>query len=202
MNRILSIDLGVNCLASCFTFCKFPPILFRSQSLIQLQRGIQIALFHEQIEQMHVLIEERDKIILPTFENVSSHIVNLSASHKINKIIVGDGFMNHTSQHVFPFHQLFSQIEQKSRPFQITTLLVNEQYTSKVDALSQEEIGYKKKYSGVRRGNVYYRSNGEKIHADVNASINILRKHIETDQNKMAIQKYLRRTIFPMFIEV
>jgi transposase len=202
MNRILAIDLGVNCLAACYTLSKFSPMLFRSQPLTQLQRSIQFFLHQKHEARLSELLAQRDQLIIPTFECISFHIVNISKMYKINKIIVGDGFVNHSIEHVFPFHKLYSQIEQKSRLAQITTLLVDEQFTSKVDALSQEDITYKKKYQGVRKGNVYYRSNGDVIHADVNASINILRKHIETEQNKLTIKKYITKKTFPIYIDM
>jgi len=68
-------------------------------------------------------------------------------------------------------------IEYKCKLEGIEVILINEAYTSKCSALDFEEIGKKEKYLGrrVKRG-LFKTKNGIIINADVNASINILRK--------------------------
>lgn len=68
-------------------------------------------------------------------------------------------------------------IEYKCKLEGIEVILINESYTSKCSALDLEEIGKKDNYVGKRicRG-LFRTKNGIIINADINASINILRK--------------------------
>ena len=66
---------------------------------------------------------------------------------------------------------------------------VNEAYTSKCDSLALENIGSKKNYLGKReRRGLFRSSTGKLIHADINASINIMRKYYKRENIDFSLQ--------------
>lgn len=71
---------------------------------------------------------------------------------------------------------------------------VNEAYTSKVDSLAYEEIGKHTNYQGTRicRG-LYMSSIGKLINADVNGSINIMRKYIKGEKEEENLKEILKK---------
>ena len=75
-----------------------------------------------------------------------------------------------------------NQVKYKAEKVGINVFLNEESYTSKCDALSLEDLKHKEQYFGkrIKRGLFKSRTN-ELINADVNGSLNILRKVIGND---------------------
>lgn len=186
----MSIDFGVNNIASCFSPSLQFPILFTSEKLKSLQKSIH---HYYQIKDLRLYesVKERDTIIHPVFQTLSLHVVTLSKKNGIEKIVIGDGFVNNDIFHCFPLHTLYKNIYTLSSLNGIHVLLQDESYTSKVNSLKMEEIKYKSSYGGIRVGEVYYSFDGNVIHADVNASINIYRKYVENGKNKDKVRSMI-----------
>lgn len=81
-----------------------------------------------------------------------------------------------------PYEKLIGFISYKAEENGISVIKVNESYTSKCSSLDKEEIKKQETYLGkrVKRG-LFKTSDGTELNADVNGSINILRKVIKDD---------------------
>jgi len=210
--HIMAIDMGMNVVAACFSPVLSTPILFRSLPLQQIQKQLCQLSRSNRHHHQAMLLEEREKLIGPIFHQLSFEIVQWSRRSQIQRIVVGDGnMMSHWGQfphqqllRSIPFHLFYQQLQHDSSSYHITTYLEDEQYTSKVDALSQEEICYHRHYRGCRKGSVYRRPDGSHIHADVNAAMNIYRKHVEMKQTHIQIQHSFQRVnvYSPLWIEI
>ena len=121
-------------------------------------------------------------------------LINYCQEHNIGNIVIGknDGWKNRinigkkSNQNFvqIPFTKLIKQIQYKAEEVGIEVQLTEESYTSKASFLDKDflpvfEKGIKHTFSGkrVRRG-LYKSKSGQLINADVNGSLNILRKAI------------------------
>lgn len=83
---------------------------------------------------------------------------------------------------------LTQKIEYKAKLEGIEVKKISEKYTSGVSAIDKEEItkeNYKKKRR-ISRG-IFVTKNGKKINADINGSLNILRKYIKISNPNLEI---------------
>ena len=78
-----------------------------------------------------------------------------------------------------PFNMLINQIYYKGKEYGINVVKQEESYTSKCSFLDSEEIDKHETYIGkrIKRG-IFKSSNGTLIHADLQASYNIIKKAI------------------------
>lgn len=124
--------------------------------------------------------------------NVSKHVINYCINNNISNIVIGynkdwkqkvnTGKKNNQNFVSIPFNTFINQLKYKAEQVGINIILNEESYTSKCDALSLEDLKYKKEYFGkrVKRG-LYKSRTNEIINADINGSLNILRKVIGND---------------------
>ena len=79
-----------------------------------------------------------------------------------------------------PLKELVRKIEYKAKLEGIKVNKIGEEYTSGVSAIDKEEIK-KENYNKKRRisRGIYISKEGKKINADINGSLNILRKYIK-----------------------
>ena len=79
-----------------------------------------------------------------------------------------------------PLHKLVQKMEYKAKLEGIKVEKISEKYTSGVSALDREEI-IKENYNKKRRisRGIFVTNRGIKINADINGSLNILRKYIK-----------------------
>ena len=121
---------------------------------------------------------------------VSRKIVNLAKDKKVKTIVIAHnkdwtrqtniGATNNRKMSSFGLVDLIHKITYKAKLLGIKVVEQEESYTSKCDFLANEDIRYHKKYSGVRSNrSCFVSSTGKKIHADINASFNIIKKHID-----------------------
>ena len=127
--------------------------------------------------------------------------MNHVVSNNINTIIIGYnkewkqdiniGRINNQKFTEIPFYKLVNQIIYKGQMNGIRVILQEESYTSKASFFDNDPIPtYKKdkqssiKFSGtrVKRG-LYKTSSGLKINADINGSLNILRKYLKCNSD-------------------
>lgn len=130
---------------------------------------------------------KRNNKVKDYLHKASKTVVNHLVSNRINTLIVGknDGWKQDTNlgrrnnQNFvqIPFNVFISMLSYKCKLKGINLILQEESYTSKCSFLDKEEICKHEKYMGrrIHRG-LFKTSNGECINADVNGSLNILRK--------------------------
>ena len=133
--------------------------------------------------------------------NTSAYIMNHVVSNNINTIIIGYnkewkqdiniGKINNQKFTEIPFYTLINQIIYKGQMKGIRVILQEESYTSKASFFDNDLIPtYKKgnseniKFSGkrVKRG-LYKTGSGLSVNADINGSLNILRKYLKCNSD-------------------
>ena len=133
--------------------------------------------------------------------NASAYIMNHVVSNNINTIIIGYnkewkqdiniGKVNNQKFTEIPFYTLINQIIYKGQMKGIRVILQEESYTSKASFFDNDHIPtYKKdkpvtyKFSGkrVKRG-LYKAGSGLSVNADINGSLNILRKYLKCNSD-------------------
>jgi len=199
----LSIDLGVNNLASITTNQpNLNPILINGKIIKSINQYYNKTLaklksnlkknhnknFSNRTQRLNV---KRNNKINDHLHKSSHFIIDYCIKNDIQNIVIGKnkewkqncniGKMNNQKFVSIPYEKLIHQITYKAELNSINVILHEESYTSKCSALDLESIKKHEKYIGkrVKRGLFKY-SNGL-INADVNGSLNILRKVIKDD---------------------
>lgn len=134
--------------------------------------------------------------------NTSAYIVNHAVSNNINTIVIGYnkgwkqdtniGKKNNQNFTQIPFYKLIQLIKYKAKLKGIKVVIQEESYTSKASFFDNDKIPtYRKnkpevkyKFSGKRshRG-LYITSTGLRVNADINGSLNILRKYLKCNSD-------------------
>ena len=133
-------------------------------------------------------IRKKRKNYMNTFmHKVSRLVIKYAEENKCSKIVVGDlkeikQNMNYNKDFVqIPLKELVEKIEYKAKLEGIEVEKISERYTSGVSAIDKEEIK-KENYNKKRRKyrGLFITEEGKKINADINGSLNILRKYIKS----------------------
>ena len=135
----------------------------------------------------------RELKILDLYHKASRTIVNFCVDHKIGKLVVGrnKGWKDSinlgkkTNQNFvsIPFYKFLKMLEYKCKMVGIQLVTQEESYTSKCDSLAFEEIGKHESYKGARtKRGLFISSTGKAVNADLNGSLNILRKFLQNTQ--------------------
>ena len=126
------------------------------------------------------------------FHKMSRTLVNWCCENDIGKVFVGHnpdwkqevniGKVNNQNFVQIPFERFIQMLKYKCEEVGITVEIVNEAYTSKCSALDNEEICKHDAYVGkrIKRG-LFKTKTGCAVNADVNGSLNILRKGLGHD---------------------
>jgi len=193
----MSIDLGLNNLATCIT-TNFNSFIINGKPLKAINQYYNKKLAKEQTQlkknhnkytsnKTKKLTLKRNNKVNNYLHKSSKEIVNQALKNNISTIIVGKnnewkqninlGSKNNQNFVQIPYNTLINQIEYKAKLEGISVLQREESYTSKCSALDLEPICKHDSYLGkrVKRG-LFRSSNGTIINADVNGSANILRK--------------------------
>lgn len=117
---------------------------------------------------------------------VSKMVIEYAKENKCVEIVIGDlkrikeGMKGNKSFVQMPLKELVRKIEYKAKLEGIKVNKIGEEYTSGVSAIDKEEIK-KENYNKKRRisRGIYISKEGKKINADINGSLNILRKYIK-----------------------
>lgn len=137
-----------------------------------------------------------------------NQVMSISKQEKVNTIVIGynkglkqKGIKNEnltTKEKArinqsfvrIPLSRLINKIKYKCEEYNINCIIVNESYTSLSSFYDNDEINKVEKYSGkrIKRG-LYLTKNNIEVNADVNASLNILRKSKPNDDE---VIHYLR----------
>jgi len=136
------------------------------------------------------LNDKRNKQIDDIFHKVSKHIVNQLVKNNVGNLVVGYnkewkdsinlGCKTNQTFVQIPYLKLINYLKYKCENVGIIFQTNEESYTSKCDSLALEKIGKHEVYLGkrVKRG-LFQSSIGKLINADVNGSLNIMRKVVD-----------------------
>lgn len=204
-SRTAAIDLGVSNLAT-LTFQDSAPIIFNGKPVKSINQFFNKRLAELKSKQsqtespyrktvrMTRLSEKRFNRIKDYMHKISREIVNQLVSHNITNLVIGynkgwkqDTNMGKVNNQKFvqiPFTMLIAMIQYKCELVGIKVETIGESHTSKCSFLDKEKIGHHSKYIGrrVHRG-LFKASNGQTINADVNGSLNIMRRFLNVVRN-------------------
>lgn len=212
--NIMAIDLGLNNILACTNKEKCNTLLVSGREAKSKNKYIneKIARLQEiymkmnkgsknykNTKQINRLYEYRNNYMNTFMHKVSKMVIDYAKENKCGKIVIGDikGIkenMNYNKSFVqVPILQLVGKITYKAKLEGIKVKLISEKYTSGVSALDKEEIN-KENYNKARRisRGMFITNTGKKINADINGSLNILRKYIKEtipNQEELAMDK-------------
>lgn len=207
-NRYMSIDLGVNNLATLTSNVKgVNPIIINGKPLKSINQfyNKRLSYYQSVLEKRNhsktskrtrKLTNKRTNKIDNYLHKASKKIVSLASTNNLNTIIIGknDGWKHETNMAKsanqtfvnIPHSRFIQMIQYKCEIEGISVILQEESYTSKSSFLNLDFIpvyGSSNKdheFSGYRKSRGIYKIKGEStlINADVNGSYNIMRKAI------------------------
>ena len=193
--RYIGIDLGLNNLAT-VTSNVLKPFIINGRPLKSInqyynKRKAQLQSISGTAKTRRIrrmTLKRRNKI-LDYFHKSTTYIVNQAVSNDINTIIVGYntgwkqdinmGTRNNQSFVSIPHSTFLSMLEYKCSLHSIQFIRREEAYTSKASFIDSDSIEKQDSFSGerVRRG-LYRSKTGRLLNADVNWSLNIIRKEV------------------------
>jgi IS605 OrfB family transposase len=189
--RYSSIDLGLNNLAT-ISSNVIKPIIINGKPIKSINQYYNKKLAKlrsnkNSKSKIHSLCNKRNNKIKDYLHKSSRYIVNHLVSNGINTLVVGHnkgwkqdiniGKVNNQKFVNIPYDMFINMLKYKSEMAGIKLILNEESYTSKCSFLDGEDIKKHEKYMGkrVKRG-LFKTSSGKFINADLNGSLNILRK--------------------------
>jgi len=209
-DNIMAIDLGLNNLAT-LTFkdntenyiingksiksknSYFNKEITKLQAIRMKQTGSRNFKDTSQIKQLRI---KRNNYIANYLHQASRKIIDLAKNNQVSKIIIGDikqikQKMNYNKSFVqIPIQRLKELIEYKAKIEGIELITVNETYTSGCSALDLEKLNRDNYNKSRRIERGLFKSNiGLTINADVNGSLNIMRKFL----NKQCIPELVNQ---------
>lgn len=196
--RYASIDLGVNNLATVTSNGMKPFIIngkpcksmnqYANKKIAKLQSLLPQGQYSS--KQMKKIFAKRKNKMKDYFHKASNCLVNQLVSHNIPTLVLGYnkkwkqdtsmGKRNHQNFVGIPFYILKGMLLYKCQLHGITLIEQEESHTSKCSFLDQETVCHHNTYKGVRKYRGLYKSSqGQCINADINGSLNIMRKYLE-----------------------
>ena len=207
--RYAAIDLGVNNLATVSSNVVKPYIIngkplksinqYANKKVAQLQQEIDTTKNNNRKtnlkEQKYKLFHKRDNKINTYLHKASRFIVNRLVSNEIHTLIIGKndnwkqetniGKRNNQNFVEIPYSRFIIMLKYKCELEGINVVITEENYTSKCSFLDNEKIckHVNNEYAGkrIKRG-LFRTATGKFINADLNGSLNILRKVIREFQ--------------------
>ena len=190
-----SIDLGVDNLAT-MIFPNSNPLLFNGKQLksknqyfnktiSDLKSKLNTNVYSS--NKINNLYQKRENQLTDIFHKLSRMIINNLINHNIGNLVVGYnkgwkdfiniGKRNNQTFCFISYDKLLNFLKYKCEMTGIKLVVHEESYSSKCDSLVSEEVKKHESYSGkrIKRG-LFQSSCGKLINADVNGSLNILRK--------------------------
>ena len=199
--NIMSIDLGLNNIVGCTNKDNSNSILIsgkeaksknkyineKIRKLQQIEMKMRkTSKKYKNTKQINKLYEYRKNYMNTYMHKVSKIVIEYAKVNKCGVIVIGDlkdikQGMNYNKNFVqIPLYKLVQKIEYKAKLEGIKVEKISEKYTSGVSALDREDI-IKENYNKRRRisRGIFVTNRGIKINADINGSLNILRKYIK-----------------------
>lgn len=203
--RYMSIDLGIDNLASCSSniinsfIINGKPIKsinqFYNKKKAKLQSELEIKNKRKTSKQIQNLTLKRNNKIKDYFHKASRYIVNQLVNQSINTLIIGKndrwkqetnlGSVNNQKFTSIPHQMFINQLKYKCQIEGINVIEQEESYTSKCSFFDNDFIPiyqvndelFKSSGKRIKRG-LYKTSNGLLVNADINGSLNIMRKYL------------------------
>ena len=194
-NRYASVDLGINNLMTISSNVAKPFIIngkplksinqYWNKELARLNSKLKGS--KKTSKRIQSITNKRNNKVKDYLHKASRKIVNFLVSNNISTLIVGYneewkeninlGKRNNQSFVNIPFYTLIKQLEYKCKLEGINFILTEESYTSKCSFLDNEKLCKHDKYLGerIKRG-LFKSSDNKLINADLNGSLNILKK--------------------------
>lgn len=197
--RFASIDIGQNNLMT-VTSNVFHPIIYNGKPVKSVNQFYNKIKAREQSrlkkennanwsKKLDQLTLWRENQISNYFHKATHHFVNYCIANDIDTVIIGRNqnwkdninLSKKVNQNFvsIPFGQLYDLLKYKSELNGINYIETEESHTSKCSFIDKEEIRHHDLYAGrrVRRG-LFKSKEGAKYNADINGSLNILRKYM------------------------
>ena len=195
--KYAAIDLGVNNLATVsFNYSK--PFIINGKPLKSInqfyhkrQAKLQSKLSGniETTNKINAITRKRNNKIKNYIHKASRCIVNHLVSNNVNTLIIGKndnwkqetniGKKNNQNFVSIPHSQFVEMLSYKCKLVGIAVMMTEESYTSKCSFLDNEEMKHHEVYKGKRIKRGLFRTHeGKLINADLNGSLNIMRKVI------------------------
>ena len=197
--RIASIDIGQNNLMT-VTSNVFHPVIYNGKpvkSVNQFYNKIKAKEQSRMMKQNNVYWSKklsqltlwRENQIANYFHKATHHFVNYCIANDIDTVIIGRnqqwkdninlGKKINQNFVSIPFGKLYDLLKYKLELKGINYIETEESHTSKCSFIDKEEITHHDSYMGrrMRRG-LFKSAEGVKYNADINGSLNILRKYI------------------------
>lgn len=197
-NRYVSVDLGLDNLATLTNNCNITPVIISGRKIKSINQYYNKQMSHHReiskrlngldyTNRMNKLTIKRNNLITDLIHKASRSIINYALSCEANTIVIGnnkdwkrESKMSKKVNQSFigiPHQMLINQIIYKAQDLGINVMLTEESYTSGTSFLDNE-LPIKENYNKSRR--VYrglFKSNtGKLINADVNGSLQIMKK--------------------------
>ena len=198
--NIMAIDLGMDNLATCTNMNNSNNLIVAGERLkakigyinkeIARLEGIQMKMVgnkkYKNTKKIQKLYKQRRNYCNTYIHKASRMIINYAKENGSGTIVIGDiknikQKMKRNKMFIeMPIQQLVEKIEYKAKMEGIEVAKIGEEYTSGVSSIDKEEIN-RKNYNKARRieRGLFKTNSGKIINADVNGSINILRKYIK-----------------------
>lgn len=198
-NNYLSIDLGINNLATCTNNIKTNSFIINGKPLKSINQyyNKKKGYYQSQLKKNHnkntsnrinKLTIKRNNKIKNYLHKCSKFIVSYCKENYIDNVVLGKnigwkdkinlGKKTNQSFVSIPFNNFESYLRYKLQKEGLNLIIKNEAYTSKCSALDKEKIQKHKVYLGNRIHRGLFKTQTKIINADVNGSLNILRKEI------------------------
>lgn len=197
--RIASIDIGQNNLMA-VTSNVFHPIIYNGKPVKSVNQFYNKIKASEQLKLKKVnnvywskklgqLTLWRENQIANYFHKVTHHFVNYCIANDIDTVIIGRNQQwkdninlgKRVNQNFvsIPFSKLYDLLKYKLELNGINYIEAEESHTSKCSFIDREEICHHDSYVGrrIKRG-LFKSKDGVKYNADINGSLNILRKYM------------------------
>ena len=207
--NIMAIDLGLNNIVACTNKdnansllvsgkeakCKNKYINEKIRKLQQIQMKMKkTSKNFKNTNQINRLYEYRKNYMNTYMHKVSKMVIEYAKENKCGIIVIGDlkdikQGMDYNKNFVqIPINKLVQKIEYKAKLEGIKVEKISEKYTSGVSTIDKEEIK-KENYNKKRRisRGMFITNTGIKINADINGSLNILRKYIKSSNPNQEI---------------
>lgn len=193
----LSIDLGLNNLATCYSNKTKESFILDGGQYLSISRYFNKKIKHFQSilnsqdkqisKRLKQLYQKRDRQIRHLIHTATKKIVNYCIAHNINRVIVGDikgirddkniGKVSNQKLHQFPYEEIYHQLEYKLKLKGINLIKKNESYTSQCSPYTKKVT---KKYAegSNRKKRGLYVDDKKAFNADALGAFNILRKYL------------------------
>ncbi|WMT51209.1 MAG: transposase [Ferroplasma sp.] len=200
-NRILGIDVGVRNIITIGNSISEKGIAVKGGVLKSINQYFNKELARlksvndrqrknkENTKRINRLYLTSNRKIRDIMHKISNAVIIYARTNEIDTIVIGHnsgwkqdvdmGKKNNQDFVQIPFNMLINQIYYKGQEYGINVIKQEESYTSKCSFLDNESIGKHETYLGkrIKRG-VFMSANGILMHADLQASYNIIKKAI------------------------